>query len=638
MAKKRFYIDVETRSDVNLKTHGLANYLASPNTSILCIAWALDDSDVHLVTDFDETYEMIMAVEQADLFVAHNVLFDYQVFHKFLGTDTFTPLPLCTKAKALACGLPASLEEAAEALGLAEKKDKSGKLLMLKLSKPKALEPLTWHEEPEKLQKLYEYCIQDVKTMRALDKALPDLSEKESKIWEIDWGINTEGLAINLPAVEKAIGLVEAERAVLNNEATLLTDGFVQTLSEVKNITTWLGKEGVELDDIRKTTLDELDLTNMPEKAQKLVSLRKSYGKSSVAKLEAMKDLAKDSVVYDTLVYHQAITGRWAGKGIQIQNFPRATDGLSYKSTINDVLLGNKIEKPIETISKILRAFIVPKRGQFIGGDFSGIEARILAWLSGQEDILDVFRNGVDVYKHTAAKIFSTSVESITDKQRQIGKVATLALGYQGGINSFLRMSKLYGVEIDKFRALDIVSAWRQANREISSYWGLAEFAASEAVLNPHEVFVVKDKVRYVYDGDRFLQCHLPSGRIMRYFKPAMEKIVLPKGKEKIGLTYEGKLAQKKGSFRIALYGGLLVENITQAVARDILADAMLRCNQKGLKIVTTIHDEIITENGNGLKELMEQPPEWAKDLPLEVKEWRNDCLMKSEGEKLAIH
>jgi DNA polymerase len=338
--------------------------------------------------------------------------------------------------------------------------------------------------------------------------------------------------------------------------------------------------------------------------------------------------------------YHGASTGRWAGRGVQLHNLPRPTlsqenidwafDQLEQDATSVRDLFELTFESTMNLISDCIRGFLIPSEGkQFATVDFSAIEARVLAWLAGEEQVLDVFRTGEDIYKFEAANIYSKPYDEITKDQRQIGKVAVLALGYQGGKGAFQVMAKGYGVKVTDAQADQIKNAWREKRVKTVRYWKQIEDAAQSAVLSPGtktEAGPEGRKIRFLMKGS-FLWCLLPSSRTLCYPYPKIELVETPWGDMKQGITYMSEDATTKKWERQKAYGGLLVENITQAVSRDILAESMLLLDSSNFDIVMHVHDEIVCEVSEDrlqyMEDVMTVVPSWAEGLPIAVEGWR---------------
>lgn len=735
------FIDFETRSTVDLKERGLDNYARDPSTDVWCMAWAVDDEPTEI-----EIYDALPAsvlglaaldfVEKGATVVAHNAPFELAIWNNIMvpryGWPELKPEQcVCTMAMAYAMALPGSLENAAAAVGLAVQKDQAGHRLMMQMCRPREIKPdgtIVWWDDPDRLERLYAYCKQDVEVERQLYKRLVPLSEKERKIWQLDYQINNRGVAVDIPTIHKAIEVVRTEQDRLNQEIREVTGNYVGFVTEVARITQWVRTQGVDIPGLAKAdVLDALELDGLPDRVRTVLQIRQEAGRSSTSKLRAFVEAASsDGRVRNTMQYHGAGTGRWAGRRIQPHNLPRPTmPQADIEAAIEllgdgdrdaiDLLYG----PPMDVVANCVRGMITAAPGhELLVCDFANIEGRGIAWLAGEEWKLQAFRDydagtGPDIYKLSYSKSFHVPVEDVTKDQRQVGKVQELALGYGGGVGAFQTMARGYGVEISDTQADVIKNLWREAHPHVVAYWydledaamgalrhrgavqvvgsrmyGAAGFNLGEQV-TPHyrrghwriinrgqpnqktvwvsETFVdgrgavyandrqaridSRPRVEYLVSGS-FLWCLLPSGRALCYPYPKILEIDTPWGEKKDALTYManvsgGRKAKEKivpdpaasGPWqRVATYGGSLAENVTQAVARDLLAEAMLRVAFANIPIVMHVHDEIVCEIpekwwlehngvpipvGEPMTHYMKEVPEWAVGLPIAVESWR---------------
>lgn len=678
------HIDFETRSAADLKEVGLDNYARDPSTDVWCMAYCVADGPVHVWTPDIRGSDAVLYVQTGSLVVAHNAAFELAIWNNVMvpryGWPELKPEQCeCTQAMAYAMALPGSLEKAAAAVGIKQQKDMAGHRLMLQMCRPKAMvnqyvpgHPETargplkyeWHDEPDKLARLYEYCKQDVEVERELYKRLVRLSDKERKVWLLDYKINRRGVHVDVPAVKAMSEMVLSEQDRLNTAIRKATDNVVGFTTEVARITKWVRAQGVEIDGLAKAdVLDALD-GDLPPAVRTVLELRKEAGRSSTAKLNRIASRAgQDGRVRGIFQYHGAGTGRWAGRDVQPHNFPRPTLTPEAVAAAIDLIGAGKRDAvdllygaPMSVAADCLRGTITAAPGHdLLAGDFASIEGRVLAWLAGEEWKLQAFRDfdagtGPDIYRLTYAKSFGVSVDSVTKDQRQIGKVEELALGYQGGVGAFQTMAKAYGVKIDDEKADAIKTRWREAHPAIRQYWSDLENAAISAVLSPGQKFTAGAKGRQVTykKVGSFLWCGLPSGRALCYPYPKLHEIGTPWGEKKDALTYmtvvsaSGTAKTEKiipdefasGEWqRVATYGGKLTENVTQACARDVLADAMLRLDDASFYIVMHVHDEVVVEiperelAGDGAESVfaksMALTPDWAPGLPIAVETWR---------------
>lgn len=660
------HIDFETASPCDLKAEGLARYAEEIATIWHCLAFAFDDEPPELVTPadwlFSPAFERVLDhVAAGGLVYAHNAPFELAIWNLIcvpsLDWPRLDPSNVrCTMAMAYAMALPGALENAAPALGIEQRKDAAGKRVMLLLCKPRE-DGRLWQpaDDPAKFQILYDYCKQDVVVERALHARMLELAPNEQRLWVLDHQINQRGVAVDLAGVDAAIKLVESEKARLNAEMLKATGGVVGSCTEVQLLVKWIRLQGVEMKGLAKAdVIDALadNLEAVPAHVRRVLELRQEAAKSSTAKIAAMRERANaDGRIRGIHQFHGANTGRWAGRGVQTQNLPRPR-GTMGPSDVNDAIgsMGDlayidMMYGPVmDAISDCVRGlFIAPPGKDLIALDFSAIEARVLAWLANEQRVLDIFNTHGKIYEHAAAGIYRVAMELVTKAQRQIGKVSVLALGYGGGVGAFQSMAKNYGVKVPDAEADEIKKAWRAVHPFIVNYWELIETAAMNAVYtgSVHTAGRHGRHVSFKVDGS-FLWCRLPSGRTLCYPYPEIREVTTPWGAQKDALTYmtviEGKKTKcledpaAKGPWqRISTYGGSLAENVTQAVARDLLAEAMMRFAQRGANIVMHVHDEIVIEvpedapsdTVESYEKLMSVLPAWAAGLPVTAEGWR---------------
>ena len=654
------HIDFETFSRCDLKKAGLANYAADPSTGVHCMAYAWDDGPVEVWRPSSGSTKWILTEDV--LVYAHNAAFELAIWNNVMvpryGWPVLRPEQCrCTMAMAYAMGLPGALKDAAPALGLEQRKDMAGARVMLQLAQPKR-DGSMWRPEddPAKFQLLYDYCVQDVQVERALHHRLLDLSPAEQALWALDYRINQNGVLVDLAAVDQALALVASEKTRLDGEMLRVTGGVVARCTEVKLLVEWIRSQGVTVPGLAKAdVLDALD-GQLPAAVRMALELRKEAAKSSTAKLVAMKDRASaDGRVRGGFQYHGAATGRWAHRGIQTGNLPRPRPGTSPQdvekiiSHLTQPDYVNAFYGPVlDALADSLRGMIIaPPAKELLAVDFSAIEARVLAWLAGEEEVLDAFRAKEDIYKVAAGRIYRKTPATVTKDERQIGKVSVLALGYGGGIGAFQSMAKNYGLKLTDEEADQIKVAWRNVHGNIVSFWYGLERAAILALQNGAAHFQQTPTAPKIFfkKAGSFLWCKLPSGRVLCYPYPELREVETPWGDRKDSLTYMTVVSNLKAKIisdanasgqwkRISTYGGSLAENVTQAVARDLLADAMLRFAERGEKICAHVHDEIVCEvhpdaDVKQFEALMSQAPAWAVGLPLAAEGWKGPRYRK---------
>ena len=443
------YIDFETRSEVDLTKVGTVKYAAHESTQILCIGYAVDSGPANILSRsycLDQpngkiVKDLYKGVCIGETFSAHNAFFEqciwHYIVHKRWGWPDI-PIPQwhCTMAKAAAHGLPKGLDAASMTLGLRETKDAEGKAVMLRLSKPKApskSNPSIWDDSPEKFKKLYEYCKQDVIVERAIDERLEDLPPREQKVWALDQKINRNGVAVDMPLVNAVVDSIAEYKKSMAVEFSALTEHQVPLPTQRAKFLTWLEGYGVETDELTGDSITEILKEELDEDVERALKIKLEYGKTSTAKYNALTQQEMDGRIYDLFTFSSAHTGRWGGKGVQLQNLPRGNfkgdDDIQY--AIDHTLrkdispLYNKYDSLMGVFSSLVRSCLVAPEGhKLICADFNAIEARVLAWLAGEEALLNLFREGKDPYRHMASRIFSKSVDSITSEERFIGKSA----------------------------------------------------------------------------------------------------------------------------------------------------------------------------------------------------------------------
>lgn len=663
------FIDFETRSTADLKVVGLANYAEHPDTDIWCLCYAVDNGPVQTWRPGDAVPAWATGDSEV---VAHNAAFEVAIWNAILARRYGWPIlrldrVTCTMARSYAMGLPGSLDGAAAALGLKHRKDKEGHALMLRMARPRSkagVTPIVWWDDAERIARLIAYCETDVVVERDIYRATLPLGDAETTLYRLDRQINERGIPIDRVSVEAALAAADLARRDLDRQMAELTGGAVVSCSALAALKDWLHSLGVRGEDGGRVGLAKADMRGLldklrpshnpnAERACRALMLRQDAGKTSTAKLGKMLALASpDDRIRHQFQYYGAGTGRWAGRGIQPHNFPRNVP----KAKVVERILGrlragdwravDMIDGPVmDVIASCLRGFIAPAPGNvFVAGDFSGVEARGVAWFCGEDWKLEAFRaadrgEGFGIYEQAAAKILHIPVESVRNPshERQIGKVAELAMPYGGGVGAFRTMGAGLGLTTSDSQAEAIKQGWRAAHPATTSTWRQLERAAIAAVRCPGEAFSAghpSRPVRFKMVGS-FLWCLLPSGkRALAYAYPK----VLP-GVYGDSLTYFAVPSTndlKRGSLvddpantntwaRLSTYGGSLLENVIQAICRDLLADCMERLEARGLPIVLHVHDEIVCEvpadQGDYARRVMldemNTVPAWAAGFPL---------------------
>ena len=663
-------IDFETRSAAPLKKCGAAAYAADPSTEVICLALKTQGNEpvIWFSPKFREAQQFFKPEELVDdegmwslmqracIIEAHNAQFEYFIWKYVMpryGFNMFCKERLrCSAAKAAMFGLPRDLAGACAAIGVSQQKDVEGSKLMLRLCKPRAARKiemlndpdwehkLYWHGTPEEFAREGRYCMQDVRAEESLSDALPDLPPEEQYVWQWDLEVNDRGIRIDVPTVTKILGCVEEHSAKLKKEFSRITG--LQSPTQRDATLKHLLALGVQMDGLTAADVEHALATTENETAKEILSIRQSLSKASTAKYKAfLASVCPDDRVRGALMYHGAGTGRWSGRLIQPQNFPRGAFGdvdecirLFQTGSLEDIQLF--FGDPMVAASTCLRGMIIPEDGkEFVCADYSSIEGRVLAWLAGEKTALDVYWKGRDPYKVNASAIYGVHYDEVTKQQRQVGKVAELALGYQGAVGAFNQMAANYGVKLPEAEVKKIVAAWRDSHPETVRLWKELENACILAVQKPGNVFVYRS-VRFVVrdiHGTPFLAMRLPSGRCLWYCRPRIVIKTTSWGKDKAVVAFDGVDGYTRKWCEQYLYGGLLAENLTQATARDILVNGMLNAERHDYPIVIHVHDEAIAEVSYGLVPMFEnylcELPAWASGLPIKAEGWKGKRYKK---------
>jgi len=778
---RRLTIDFESSSVVtDLNRTGPWPYWMHPSTQVLCVAFKPDGAIPWLWFPGQDIGAVNYAIERADQVIAHNVQFELAGWHcKMVPLYGAVPIPFhkvrCSSSLAAMYALPRSLDGACSALGLPVQKDKAGHALMLKMCKPRAPRKaewtqldaqyghlqeyqglrnayhsakkdkllamcyyamvhwteefknfLLWHESPEELQALGAYCLQDVEAEHALVDYLGELPPMELEVFRHDIIINTRGVQIDTGMVANAIRMIREYENRLLLELEALTGGAVRSPKQVAASKSWLAAQGVHLDTLDKAAVAAALKLDLPEHARRFLEIRRSLAKSSTAKYEAARRMTcQDGRLRGFAMYHGAATGRFTGKGMQLQNLPRGIfdlekdeDARNFWEAVEMVRAGNldqlieKFGDPMPVLSSLIRPVIIARHGHYlIVADFSAIEGRGLAWIAGEEWVLDAYRaydrgEGPDMYMVTAGKILGKDPREISKKERKSpGKIADLACGYYGGVGAidrfggkvpeeekarwtlealrelnrpgpiswapgyvptpeereraeiparafshleaYLDNSPQDQATLDSIRAArwpmpadhevfeawagDVVRKWRKSRPETVKFWKGVEAAAIKAV----QTGAPQTYGKVTFAMDRvFLTCTLPSGRRLFYPFP---KILSRETKWGVRSQLSAMTvdAETKQWVRRFLHGGILTENIVQALCRDILVEAMLRLEAHGFPIVLHVHDEAGAEVPIGarsleeFKAIMTQVPQWAAGFPISAAGWVGERYRK---------
>ena len=669
---REIVLDFETVSACDLRLCGAWRYAEDPTTSILCLSYSIDGGDPTLwVPNSPDPILKALVDSPEAIFIAHNASFEKAIWRKIMVPDYGWPdIPNSRWDDTLACCamkvLPQDLDQALIVLGLPHEKDREGSKLTRSLSKPETRKKSKRYGmfpelTPAILRRVYDYNIQDIRGTVDLRSRLGPLPSTERAVWLLDQRINERGVCLDLPFVQKAREIVDRGSAPLAVEFKHLTGGL--GIGQAVAIVGWVRSQGVAIPNLQKETLARLlgetedgedvdddpgELTQaLPDAVRRALSIRQLIGSASVKKLARMEACVSfDGRARGLLQYHGAGPGRWAGRLLQPQNFPRGTTQLDSSApnpqlVVDAILTGDPdyvascIGPPVETVVSALRYSLVSSPGRvFMSGDFSTIEARVVLSLAGQHDRTAIMAAGKDIYIDMANSIYKRTdlTKKNNPQERQTGKNSVLGLGFQMGAPKFkLRYAKDQPLEF----AQNVVNTYRKEWAPlVPKVWSGLEYAALRTVYDktPHEAYGVEYRLE-----DGWLSARLPSGRKLWYYDPLPTTKAMPWDETDVRLAWTYK-AKKMGQWRtIDAFGGLLTENVVQALARDLMVAAMFKCEKNGLPIVLTVHDEIVAEPEEkyadelALKQIMCDSPDWARQLqiPIGVETWMGNRYRK---------
>lgn len=660
------FLDTETYSETDIRSAGAYKYMEDPSFEILLLPYAWNDEPARVLDLTDKSYEtyqelqdIIAGLNDPDVIkVAHNTPFERGAYFRQFGFYQPPEQWVDTMILCAMNGLPMSLDAAGAALRLQEQKIKEGTALINYFCKPckptikngGRTRNLPEHD-PEKWARFKEYALRDVDVERDIFKRLGGytVSDFERRLWALDVRINERGVLVDTELAEAAVAVDEAFAAEHSAEMQKLTG--LDNPNSVAQLKDWLAALGVECESLNKATVSDLKADTSDRVIKRVLELRQLLGKTSTTKYKAMLAAAcADNRVRGLLQYYGAgRTGRWAGRLVQVQNLPQ--NHLDDIDKVREIVRERDLdtlellfESVPDVLSQLIRTAFVAKPGHtFHVADYAAIEARVIAYLAGEAWRMEVFAKGGDIYCSSASQMFKVPVEKhgINGHLRQKGKVAELACGYGGGVGAL----KAFGADkmgLSEEEMQDIVTQWRLASPTIPKLWRRVEDAAKAALGSPGRRVHVSGKV---YDPERArenelatgapagsyspffngspvctywrdrdaLRCRLPSGRVLTYWEARIEDG---------SIVFMGQNQTTRKWEKTETWGGKLVENIVQAVARDCLAVSMLRLDEAGYDIVFTVHDEIIAEapedtRWEDMAEIMGRPIEWAPGLLL---------------------
>lgn len=579
---KRVYIDIETRSSVDINRYGHHRYVEDPDFAVLMMAYRIGPRQRTRITTDPEKIDALVALwlEDGWTLVAHNASFERVCLAPGSPLSQWDD----TQPRGAEHGYPQKLGKLAEALG-ADPKDEAGWRLINLFCKPQKDGSFTDPaDHPEKWEQFKAYCVQDVDTLADIDSKLMDWpTEMERRIWEADQIINDRGVLVDVELAEAAIEAGEQNR--MEQELEIMNITGVENPGSVQQLLAWLEPRTGQ-SDLRAETVEELLRRDLPADVRRVLELRQDLALTASKKyLVALEGSCSDERLRGQFKFFGAHTGRWSGRGMQLQNLPRhqlKTDA-EVEAAILDLKMGNGADA--STLKALVRPTLL---GPFTVVDYASIEARVIAWLAGEEWALQAFRDGRDIYVETAERMGGLT--------RAQGKIAVLALGYNGAVGSLRAM----GAEGDDDELLYLVRQWRKTNSRIVAFWAkLEEAFRNGGQVGKHLQVVASGKTRWL---------RLPSGRAITYH----------------GCTFGNRIRFINPEYgtHVDTYGGRLTENATQAVARDILGEALVRLEERGYPVVGHIHDEVLVEGEFPVEEVvkvMTEAPDWAAGLPIDA-------------------
>jgi DNA polymerase len=645
--------DYETRSILDLTEVGAHKYAVHPSTGVWCFAFAVDDGPIQLWVPGDPVpAEFIEAAQNPDWLVsAWNDNFERLIEQHIMGPRYGWPLvPIerhrCSMAAALALALPGSLEMAALALGLEERKDTASRRLMLQMSRPRKPrkgedpEGVYWLDDPASRAQLGEYCKQDVATERAAHLRTGFLTPALQTEWLLDVVINDRGFYTDLALASAARELVRVEQKRIKGDVAALTEGRITSIGQVGRIKAFLKGNGHDVKSVDKRSVAAVLAHDPGEEVRKLLELRQEGGSASVHKLDSLFACADaDQRVRGTLKFHGSSTGRWSGSRFQPQNLKKPVIGVGDIDAAVDAVFAGDTERlrelgdTLSVIGDITRSIVCAAPGHvLIGADFSAIESRLLAWIAGEtwklENYREFDRTGdpkLEPYCVTASRLLGRVVTPDDEAGRGIGKIADLALGFGGGLGAWRRFDP-DSSETD-IAAQGHVNKWREQHRAIVAFWHMLENVIKHSIRTGASV-KFGNLAAEMIDGTLFIT--LPSGRKLAYPGAHLGPGKFDSMQIYFMDNYQGGWKEIRG------WHGTWVENVIQAISRDLLAGAMTRLEAAGYPIVLTIHDEVICEVPEGfggiieMRHLVLELPPWAEGLPIAAKVWTRSRYIKT--------
>lgn len=648
------HLDFETFSKCNLPSVGHFRYGEDKSTEVLIASYCIDDGPVEGVDltrpdGIKKMERLFDAVSKGAIICSHNAQFERRIWEQRLKHWPIKPKPSqwsCTSARASAMSLPSSLESVGVALGLQNVKDPLGKQLIQKFSNlQKDGSRIRSTDDPQSFKAFIDYCKQDTIVERNVDLILPELTQEEQRVFQLDYKINGIGVPLDIPLIHTAIEFIEETTRALERKAKKVTG--VKT-SQRDKLLDWVRAEGGQMDTMQAAEVERVIADpETPDKVRRILENRMECTRAGTKKLQTMLNcVSKDGRVRGAFWYSSASTGRWGSSRVQFHNFQKPDDNYPQDEVLH-LLQNNGLEliydRPLTAIAKSIRGFIkVPDGREMSVADYAAIEARALAWLADEKFLLEAFRNGEDVYIIMASKIFHIPYDQIDKAQRFFGKQTVLGAGYGMGVPKFIATCARFGVTITKKEAKRAINGYRRSVPKIAGspddrgylkggLWSDVERACLRAVLNGKVETLCDGKLSIFMDtlpnGFEVLYIVLPSGRRLCYPQPRVENM------EKWGKLRPTLIFKSLHRYMWVdeeTYGGKLVENIVQAMTRDLLAEGMVSVDKAGISIIGHVHDEVMGEADIGEVDIRE-----FERLVCTTRKWSKTLPNKAEGKTL---
>jgi DNA polymerase len=648
------HLDFETFSEANLPSVGHFRYGEDKSTEVLIASYCIDDGPVEGVDltkpdGIQKMQRLFDAVAKGATICSHNSQFERRIWEQRLKHWPIKPKAnqwSCTSARASAMSLPSSLESVSVALGLENVKDPLGKQLIQKFSNlQKDGNRIKSTDDPQAFKRFIEYCKQDTIVERNIDEILPELISEEQRVFQLDYKINGTGVPLDIPLIHQAIEFIERTTKQLEKKAKKITG--VKT-SQRDKLLEWVRSEGAEMDTMQAAEVERaIADPDTPQKVRQILENRMECTRAGTKKLVTMLNcVSNDGRVRGAFWYSSASTGRWGSSRVQFHNFQKPDDNYPQDEVLHLLQnngLGLIYDRPLTAIAKSIRGFIrVPDGREMQVADYAAIEARALAWLANEEFMLEAFRNGEDVYIIMASKIFHIPYDQVTKEQRFFGKQTVLGAGYGMGVPKFIATCARFGVSITEKEAKRAINGYRRSVPKIAGnpnsngylvggLWSDVEKACIRSILNGKHQSLCDGKLdifmETLANGFPVLYIVLPSGRRLCYPQPRVENI------EKWGKLRPTLIFKSLHRYMWVdeeTYGGKLVENIVQAMTRDLLAEGMLSVDNAGLDIILHVHDEVGAETDIGEVSVKE-----FEDLVCSTRKWSKTLPNKAEGKKV---